>query len=308
MKAIELVMRMGIRVWCLVAAAALLAGAAGCAKPLPRPSAAKPRIASFSPAITDMLFDLGLGDHVVGVTTQCDVPGNLPGGQPTVLGDVLSGVNAERIVAAKPDVLLIQMNAELFEPVRKLDGKLRVEHFTIESLADIAGAIERIADIAGAPAVGKAKKQEFLDQLAALRRRVDQAFGPGATQPAPARPKVLMVWGTDRPSTGGRNTFISEMIEAAGGVNAAEKYEGWKSINVEMAVNAAPDILVCLDESGRPDDAKAYWLRVQELPAARAGRVFVVSDRRWTIPSARSPKYVAELADMICPPAKASQP
>ena len=50
---------------------------AGCQRDLPRPEAPHPRTVSFSPAITAMLFEMGLDDHIVGVTTYCTVPEGL---------------------------------------------------------------------------------------------------------------------------------------------------------------------------------------------------------------------------------------
>ena len=125
----------------------LLAGLilAGCPRDLPRPDAPHPRVVSFSPAITTMLFEMGLADHVVGVTTYCTIPEGI---EIPVVGSQLN-IRAEPIVAVKPDVLLTQTTPARFETVRKLMPDITIEYFRIETLTDIAKPMARIAAVLG---------------------------------------------------------------------------------------------------------------------------------------------------------------
>ena len=76
----------------LIAAVAL--GLCGCPDRDRQRSAASPRIISFSPALTGIVFEMGLGDHVVGVTKYCELP---PGQSRPVAGDA-QNVNPEKIL------------------------------------------------------------------------------------------------------------------------------------------------------------------------------------------------------------------
>jgi iron complex transport system substrate-binding protein len=272
----------------VLALACTLAG--GCRKASTTDEAPHPRIASFSPAISGMLFAMGLGRHVVGVTTFCDVPEEFAG--VPVVGD-RARISAEAVLAVRPDLILVQQNPADFAAVTKIDPHVKVEHFKIETLDDIAAAIERVAALAGAAERGALAKHGFLAKLDAARERT-------AGQ---ARPRTLFLMGFDSPSTGGKGTFLSEMISAAGGANAAaeEGYSGWRTLNRENVLAMAPDVLICQVPPGREEAAKEYWQMLADLPAVRAGRVFTVTDNRWTVPSIWSADFTVRLAAMIHP-------
>ncbi len=266
--------------------------AAGCSDRRPAASAVRPRVVSFSPALTETLFDLGLGRHVVGVTRYCILP---PGESAPALGDAFD-VNAEAILSVDPDVLLVQTSdLRRFEGVRQIDPEVRIEQFQIETLADIKAAIERIGRILGREDLARQGVQRFEAKLDAVSRPLAGL----------ARPRVLFVTGTDRPAVAGPGTFIHELIGLAGGVNVGTEIPGktrWRETHVEAILAAAPEVLIC--QARRADEVesvKAYWLGWENLPAARDKRVHVVTDRHWSIPSIRVADLAPKLAEMIHP-------
>jgi iron complex transport system substrate-binding protein len=280
------------RRWTVVLAMALLP--AGCNDEAPLPDAAHPRIVSNSPALTQMLFDMGLGDHVVGVTTQCE----LPAGQTRPTVGAAIDIDAEAILSLQPHVVLTQTKLDRFQAVQNVAPEIRFEHFRFDSLSDIAAALQRIGEIAGCPEVGKAARGDFEAKLDAIRRRV-------AGRP---RPRVMFVYGHDRPATSGRNTFVDDMIGLAGGVNvAAEQYDGWKKVNVEQVLVLKPDVLICQTDAGEEARSRKAWLSLTGLPAADSGRVYVVTDRHLTIPSTRSAGLAADIAAMLHPQADTAE-
>ena len=260
----------------------------GCGRDLPRSEAPRPRTVSFSPAITDMLFDMGLGDHIVGVTTYCRPPGRLD--IPVVGSDL--NITAEPVLAVAPDVLITQTNPQRFETLGKLSPDIHIEYIRIETLGDIADAMARIATLLGDPTRGDKARGEFLAGLDEVRRRV-------AGRP---RPRVIFVMGHRDPSTAGRATFINELIEVAGGVNAsAEKYKGWKKIGIESLLKLAPDVIVCESKASVADEARRYWTGLTAASPHKV-RIHVVTDRRWTIPSGRmADSFAPMMADFIHP-------
>ena len=260
---------------------------AGCRKDIPHPAAARPRVVSYSPALTEMLFDMGLGGHVVGVTAR-DI---LPADQSRhVVGD-RNRVNAEAILAVEPDVILVQQNPEDFQRVLSVNRKIRLELFEIQKLDDVAAAMDRIGRIVGREEVGRRAAERFRSELQGIR---DRAAGR-------SRPRVLFVMGYDRPFIGGAESFVNEIIELAGGIDAAGDYKRWSGVNAEYIIAAAPDVLICQVDAGQEYAARKYWMGMEGLPAARTGRVHVVTDRHWTIPSPRLTKIAAEAADIIHP-------
>jgi iron complex transport system substrate-binding protein len=176
-----------------------------------------------------------------------------------------------------------------------------VEHFQIERLDDIVPAIERIGRIACNPPLADQAVRRFDDALEAVRRRV-------AGLP---RPRVLFVIGHERPLAAGPGTFIADLIELAGGVNAGSDVKGhqaWRNTGIEGLLVAAPDVLVCQAEPARQDAARAFYLRLADLPAARGKQVYVVTDPLWSIPGVHLADLAGRLADMIHPRASSTQP
>lgn len=263
----------------VLACAALLAAAAGgCGRGPAAPAAddGGPRIVAYSPSLSALVFELGLGDRVVGVPRWARLP---PGVRRPVVGDALT-VDAEAIVAVRPTLILVQ-GARIpgFDAVRSLDPSIRIEPFEIESLDDVGRAALRICDLCGRPPAARARCAGFAGRLAALRAR-----------PAPpTRPRVLFVMGTDRPTAAGPGSFVADLIETCGGANAGADLPGatrWRATDLEAIARARPDVIVCQTEPGQAADAaRAYWSRWPEIPAARAGRVFAVVEPEWTIPS-----------------------
>jgi len=263
--------------------AALLVGA-GCRRQPSPPPGPRPRVVSFSPALTDIVFDMGLGGHVVGVTNYCVLP---PGQTRPALGDRIN-VSLEAILSVEPDVLLIQQDPGSLAALREVNPKIRIVSFQIETLQDIISAVDGIGQALGKQQQAEQFKQRFLGRLESVRRR----------QGGGSRPRVLFVLGYGTPVVARDRNFIHDLIELAGGANAGAEIRGlqrWQQVPLESILAAAPDVLICQVEPAQEAAARKFWLDMQDLPAARSGRVFIVTDRRWSIPSTR----VAELAEKM---------
>jgi len=260
-------------------------------------SAERLRIVSFSPALTRILFDMGLGDEVVGVTSYCRLPEGVH--RPRV-GDRQTIV-AEAILAVDPDLVIVQTDPREFKGIRKAAPHVRIEQIKIETLVDVTVAIEKIGLIVDQPRLAAGYKAFFQARLDEIRERV-------ANLP---RPRVLFVMGTERPYTAADNNFINDMIDLAGGINAGVDIPGavvWRMTDIEAIVSAAPDIVICQVPPVEADRAREYWLQWKDLPAANSGRVFVVTDPDWTIPSTRLAELTGELAEMIHSPSRPAAP
>jgi iron complex transport system permease protein len=265
---------------------------------IPRPEAPRPRIVSFSPALTRIIFDMGLGDHVVGVTRLCRLPEDV---ERVRLGDAYT-INAELILSAAPDLILAQTSPDKFRGVVDVDPAVRVVQIKLETLADISAAVEQIGMLTGRGEQAEKARAEFLAALEAVRARV-------AGRP---RPRVIFVIGTDRPIAAGAGNFVADLIETAGGVNAGADIPGrtrWRRTTAEAIVDAAPDILICQNlEKAGSEQVGAYWLKWQDLPAARNRRVYVVDAADWSIPSTRLAELADRLAQVIQPAPAATGP
>jgi iron complex transport system permease protein len=244
-----------------------------------------PRVIAFSPAITKLMFSMGLGNHVVGVTSYCRLP---EGSEIPRVGSALS-VRVGPILRVEPDVILTQVDLKHFEPVLQIKPDLRVQYIRTESLEDIASAMETIGRIVGKADLGLESARTFREKLQQVRRSVG----------ALPRERVLFVLGYQNPSSPGRGSWIDEMIEVAGGRNVLhDGQEGWRQRTLETLVSLEPDVVFCQCQPGQESEAEKYW---KGLGAGKGWpqRVVVVSDADWTLPAGHIADYAAAMARLI---------
>ncbi|HET9298870.1 MAG TPA: helical backbone metal receptor, partial [Candidatus Polarisedimenticolaceae bacterium] len=231
-----------------------LALSVACApSPTPAPVRAAPqRIVSLTPAITETLFALGLGDRVVGVTRFCDYPPEART-KPQVGG--YADPDVEAVVALSPDLVLISPN------VGNRDGALalrragiRVEVVAGERLEETYAALERIGTLCGEPERGRA--------LAARVRGQVEAATAAVRGRTPTR--ALFCLQTDPVIAAGRDTLPSDLLERAGGINVVEAPRD-PQLAMEGVIAAAPDVILQTRMDVRESDPSsgptAFWSR-----------------------------------------------
>jgi iron complex transport system substrate-binding protein len=228
------------------------------------------RIVSMAPNLTEILFALELGERIVGVTQDSDYP-------PAALAKPKVGTfwqpNIEAVIATKPDLVV----ALAFEQQRDLARRLKRIGYDC-----LAVEIERIDDLFGAiAAIGKAAEAQ--DQAQELSNEMKAAIHRLQTATA-GLPKVKVLWVVQREPlrVAGRETFVNEMIELAGGENAiGPTLHKYPPIGAEEVIAARPEVIIepamlpgALDEQHR--QAISYWSRYANLPAVTNGRICVI--------------------------------
>jgi iron complex transport system permease protein len=285
----------------LISLAVLLLAAislASCHRLQRDPSAARPRIASGSPAITDILIDMELEDHVVAVSRYCTVP---EGQDWPKVCDALQ-VNSDAILAVDPDVILTQSSSEDLLALESIAPNLRIEQLRLETLTDVSEAITRIGRITGRSDLAADCRRRYEARLA----RAEQ-IGRSHRLDEPLR--VLFLMGTGTPLAATEGTFVDDMIYLAGAVNAGRDIpgsQGWQQTEIDDIRDVQPDVIICQVDAVQGPAARDYWLQWQALPASRSGNVHVVTDAGWTIPSTALGDYAVDLATMISETAEGS--
>jgi iron complex transport system substrate-binding protein len=250
------------------------------------------RIASLVPSATEMLFALGLGESVVGVTHECAWPSaaaELPHLTATVLpaglsaseidaavkkvvgeGRALYTLDEERLAELAPDLIVTQAVCEVcavsYDDVvavaARLPSRPRVLQQDPSSLGEVLEDVTRLGEAAGIAARASELRGELERRLDAVRTAVDGAD----------RPRVLALEWLDPPFLGGH--WIPEMIEIAGGVDVAGR-AGEKSPQVEWSglQDLNPDVIVAMPCGWYLDDSRAqalaHWERLESLGAQR---------------------------------------
>ncbi|HSK49174.1 MAG TPA: cobalamin-binding protein [Solirubrobacterales bacterium] len=258
------------------------------------------RIASLVPSATEMLFELGLGERVVGVTHECDWPPaarELPHLTATVLpegltaaeidlavkqvvgeGRALYSLDEQRLTELAPDLIVTQAVCEVcavsYEDVAavaaRLPGAPRVLQQDPSTLAEVLTDVERLGGAAAIPTRGRELRARLEARLEAVRRAVAGA----------ERPRVVALEWLDPPFLGGH--WVPEMIATAGGEDVAGK-PGEKSREVEWEELAAlqPDVVVAMPCGWYLEDslaqADAHRERIETLGPQRVFAVDAAS-------------------------------
>ena len=261
------------------------------------------RIVSTSPSVTEMLYALGLGERVVGVTTFCRYPPEAAA-KPKI-GDYVRP-NLEAIVALKPD--LVVMEATGIRRAERLPAlKLNVLEVDDGTLAGIYESLRRIGAAAGVPERAAALRSNMQAALEDLRRRTRGLtprrllFVAGRT---PARLEDLIVVG--------RGSYLNELIEIAGARNAfADVGAPYLKVSLEQVLARNPEVIVDMGEmaqtAGASDEQKravvTLWERQPALAAVRERRVFAVASDIFMVPGPRVVEAARALARMVHPEA-----
>ena len=190
------------------------------------------RIISLAPSNTEILFALGLGDKVVGVTDWCDYP-------PEALEKEKVGgydtPDIEKIVLLNPDLILVAHGTPM-DVINTMDG-LGLTVFGIKStdLDDVLNDIRTVGEITDNEVEAQVLTSEMESTIKAV---TDQ------TEELEERPRVFYIIWHDPLWTAGSGTFIHELIEKAGGVNICQNITGYTTISIEDVVARNPEVII----------------------------------------------------------------
>lgn len=250
-------------------------------------SQAPQRIVSIAPNATEVLFALGLGDRVVGVSDWCDYPAEAK--QKDIVTSYYTGTDPELIIIKQPDLVVSDGYAAIGATIDGLGLKM-----IVLQPKDIAGVLQNIAlvgRITGAEAqAGK--------MIADMQVRVKEVV---KKVPAEGRPYVFYeVDGTDpsRPWTAGPGSFVNSLITLAGGQNIVRDARPWAEVSLESIVMAQPDIIILGDHPWVTRDQvlqrSGAW---QQVSAIKAGKVYPISNADLT--SRPGPRLVDGLEELV---------
>lgn len=243
------------------------------------------RIVSLSPSNTEILFALGAGDRVVGVTSYCDYPEEAKKIEQV---GTFEGPNMELIKKVQPDVVLAGYIQE--EAVKALeDMGITVIVTEAESFEGIYQSIGNIGKITGT----EAKAEEI---VAGMKSKIADIEAKTKDM---KKPTVFYVVWADPLTTAGSKTFINDVIKAAGGINVAEKVESWAKYSAEELVKDNPEILVAALHSTDKGMTKEDLSKNQvfsKLECVKQGKVHVMSDDN--VISRPGPRIVQAVEEM----------
>jgi len=228
------------------------------------------RIASLAPNLTEILFTLGLGEKIVAVSNNSNYPA--AAANKKKVGSFWQP-NTEAIIASKPD-LIITLGFEQQKAVADSLNRLRFKTLTlkIEKIEELLTAIQKIGAATGCKQRADELVKNISNQLNNLQLKVSSTN----------KVKVLWVVQVEPLRVAGRDTFINELIELAGGENAiGPTIQQYPPIGTEELLACGPEVIIqsamgTSDIGKQQQAAKVFWSRWANLPAVKNNRIYVV--------------------------------
>src|SRR5262245_25237049 len=254
------------------------------------------RLVSVAPGITEILFALGAGDKVVGVTTYCNYPEAAKaktkiGGYTTPSLETILGLRPDQVIMMKnrPDVAL-----------KLRQAGIDVTELQPENLAGIYESIRTIAEKISVPARGRSLIKSIEDQLHAIA--ADKGYG--------LKPRVLFIVGRTPGAVSdliavGPGSYIGELIELAGADNVfADAAVSYPKLNMEDVIRRNPDVIIDMGHNEMVTEkqkqaVKQLWKKYSFLRAVQRDAVFPISADYFVTPGPRVGLAVRDIRTMI---------
>jgi iron complex transport system substrate-binding protein len=224
------------------------------------------RIVTVAPSITELIFALGMGDRVVGVSRYDDHPEKVK--ELPKIGGFLDP-NAEAILALAPDLVIgvpnagnrpaLQRVADLGTPVLVVPGN---------SFADVFHAIRAVGPVLGDEPAKKGKDLEA--------RIISELMRLSKTATRLPSSKIAVIYGWNPLVVAGPGSFADTIVAALNGKNVVSSggdYPHWSS---EQLVAAQPDVIIDASEVHGALAGQQPWARLTTIPAVKHKRVHEV--------------------------------
>lgn len=248
------------------------------------------RIVSIIPSTTEVVFALGLGDQVVGVTDNDNYP------EAVKTKEKVGGfeLNIEKIASLKPDLIVggAEITGKAVASLRKLG--LTVVAVEPKSIQDVYQSIELI----GKATDTVAKANEVVSGMKAQEEQVTKVL---ADLKPEDKPKVWVEL-DDTFYTVGKGSFIDQMVSEAGGINIAGNDEGYPQYSAEKVIQANPNVMLLnynyVEKAVEKAKARASW---KSVDAIKNNKVFELTPDLVSRPGPRITEGLLQIAKFLHP-------
>lgn len=249
------------------------------------------RIISLAPNMTELLFALGVGDRIVGVTTFCDFPEEAKR-VPKIGG--MSNPSLEAVISLKPDIVVMTTDGNPKEFEERLRSfKIKTYVFRARQIREFPGGIRDLGDAMGV--------REKADRLAREIEITIKSFDNTllVAQHALPRKKVLFIVWPEPLIVAGHGSIADNAMAILGAENiAANSKTAYPKYSIEEILRSAPDIIFIGKGKGMEEVSAGLLKRLKTISAARNGKIFYVGDYLYRL-TPRTVKGVEELASYM---------
>ncbi len=250
------------------------------------------RIVSLAPNITEILYYLGLGDRVAGVTDYSYYPPEALD-KPKV-GSYIDS-NIEKIISLSPDLVIGTKDGNQPSVVYLLEhAGIPVYVVNPRNVRDIISTIGEIGALCGV----SEKARLLVDRLNKRLEAVQKAVG------SVNRRLVFLQINLSPIMTVNKNTYHNDLICLAGGKNmTAHEPITYPRISIEEVIRKGPDVIIIssMDRKGEFEKAKEEWMEWSSIPAVKNNRVYLIDSDLIDRPSQRVLDGLEAMARLIHP-------
>ena len=244
------------------------------------------RVVTLSPHLAELVFAVGAGDRLVGVSAYTDFPA--PAASLPVIGDAYN-IDQERLALLEPDLLLAWDTGtpqHVVDELRERGYRIRV--ITTTSLDDVPVALSTVGELLQKPDKGNALADEFRRFFADLSAEYRDAPEISVFYQVDARPLYTI--------NGGH--FLSALIDSCGGRNIFEHLDGLAPlVSVEAVLDHDPEVILASSDAG--PSAFDEWDRWPGMAANRFGNRFLMPADQIARPTPRLQVAARAVCDVL---------
>ncbi|MBM3070535.1 vitamin B12 ABC transporter substrate-binding protein BtuF [Enterobacter sp. RHBSTW-00994] len=214
---------------------------------------AAPRVITLSPANTELAFAAGITP--VGVSSYSDFP---PEAKQIEQVSTWQGMNLERIVALKPDLVLAWRGGNAERQVNQLISLgIKVQWIDAVSIEQVAQALRDLAPFSPTPSKAEQAAQRMLSDYAALKTEYDKT----------TKKRVFLQFGSQPLFTTGQGSIQNQVLEICGGENIfAASRVPWPQVSREQVLARQPQAIVVVGDASEIPKIEQFWQRQLKIP------------------------------------------
>ena len=252
------------------------------------------RIISLIPSNTEILYRLGIGEDIVGVSTVDDYPKDVKKGKKQF--DAMN-LNKEELIKAKPDLILAHESHK--NSVGKVLKSFKDKGVKVVYVNDAQSIDETYDSFKSIGQLTDREKQakELVDET---KHNVEKIIN---SVPKHHKKQEVFMEVSSKPDiyTAGKDTFFNDMLEKLDAKNSFDDVKGWKSVSKESIIKRNPDILISTEGKSKSDYIEMIKKRggFDKINAVKNTRIETVDGDEVSRPGPRIDEGLKDLRDDI---------
>ncbi|HGV3503900.1 TPA: vitamin B12 ABC transporter substrate-binding protein BtuF [Providencia stuartii] len=219
----------------------------------------KQRVVSLSPANTELAYAAGLGDNLIAVSAYSDYPE-----QAKKLEQVSDwqGVNVERIIALKPDLILAWRGGNPQRPLDQLASfGIPIIYFDPQTIDGVIDAVNELSQYSPRPELAQQNISAMRAKLTPYRNQKKSDL---------KTKKIFIQLGTQPLFSTGKHTLQNDVVTFCGGENIfANSAVQWPQISREQVLTRNPDVIVMTGSIEQEKVVRNFWQSQLDVPIIR---------------------------------------